>query len=102
MLRKNWSATGSFIKEDRPAALDLLGFASQLVFNTFANKTLQRVEHGDDLDYAYGIAHAHNRAIVDFCSVDRAAAAGRLRAARRLRARRRRPPTRRSSWGARR
>src|SRR2546426_319870 len=32
MLRKNWSATGSFIKEDRPAALDLLGFASQLVF----------------------------------------------------------------------
>jgi predicted TIM-barrel fold metal-dependent hydrolase len=70
MLRKNWSATGSFIKEDRPAALDLLGFASQLVFNTFANKTLQRVEHGD-LDLAYGTARAHNRAITDFCSVDR-------------------------------
>jgi predicted TIM-barrel fold metal-dependent hydrolase len=69
MLRKNWSATGSFIKEDRPAALDLLGFASQLVFNTFANKTLQRAEHGD-VDYAYGIARAHNRAIADFCSVD--------------------------------
>src|SRR5688572_877990 len=66
MLRKNWKATGSFIKEDRPAALDMLGFASQLIFNTFSNKTLQRSEHDDDLDYAYGLARAHNRAIVDF------------------------------------
>src|SRR2546423_15223119 len=40
MLRKNWKATGSFIKEDRPLALDLLGFSSQLVFNTFSNKLL--------------------------------------------------------------
>jgi predicted TIM-barrel fold metal-dependent hydrolase len=70
MLRKNWKATGSFIKEDRPRALDLLGFASQLVFNTFANGRLQKAEHGDDLDYAYGLARAHNRAMVDFCSVD--------------------------------
>jgi predicted TIM-barrel fold metal-dependent hydrolase len=69
-LRKNWEATGSFLAEDRPAALDLLGFASQLVFNTFTNKTLQRVEHGDDLDLAYGLARGHNRAIVEFCSVD--------------------------------
>lgn len=71
MLRKNWKATGSFIAEDRPRALDLLGFASQLIFNTFANGVLQRAEHGDDLDYAYGLARAHNRAIVDFCTVDR-------------------------------
>ena len=69
-LRKNWEATGSFVAEDRPAALDLLGFSSQLVFNTFTNKTLQRVEHGDDLDLAYGLARGHNRAIVEFCSVD--------------------------------
>jgi predicted TIM-barrel fold metal-dependent hydrolase len=69
-LRKNWEATGSFIAEDRPAALDLLGVASQLIFNTFTNKTLQRVEHGDDLDLAYGLARAHNRALVEFCSVD--------------------------------
>jgi predicted TIM-barrel fold metal-dependent hydrolase len=69
-LRKNWAALGSFRKEDRPLALDLLGFASQLVFNTFANKQLQRVEHGGDTDFAYGVARAHNRAIVDFCSVD--------------------------------
>jgi predicted TIM-barrel fold metal-dependent hydrolase len=71
MTRKNWKATGSFIAEDRPRALDLLGFASQLVFNTFANKALQRAEHRDDLDYAYGLARAHNRAMADFCSVDR-------------------------------
>ncbi|MBI2169748.1 MAG: amidohydrolase family protein [Actinobacteria bacterium] len=70
MLRKNWKATGSFIKEDRPAALDLLGFTSQLVFNTFGNKYLCSAERGDDLDLAYGIARAHNRFVVDFCSVD--------------------------------
>ena len=71
MLRKNWKATGSFIKEDRPAALDMLGFATQLVFNTFSNGVLRQAEHGGDLDFAYGIARAHNRAVVDFCSVDR-------------------------------
>jgi uncharacterized protein len=69
-LRKNFEATGSFIAEDRPAALDMLGVASQLIFNTFTNKTLQRVEHGIDLDLAYGLARAHNRAVVEFCSVD--------------------------------
>lgn len=69
-LRKNWKATGSFIAEDRPAALDLLGFASQLVFNTFENALLLRAELGDDLDFAYGLARAHNRSLVDFCSVD--------------------------------
>lgn len=69
-LRKNWAALGSFRKEDRPRALDLLGFASQLVFNTFANKAMQQAEHDDDVEYAYGLARAHNRAMVDFCSVD--------------------------------
>ena len=69
-LRKNWEATGSFIAADRPPVLDWLGVSSQLVFNTFTNKTLQRVEHGRDLDVAYGLARAHNRAILDFCAVD--------------------------------
>jgi len=69
-LRKNWKATGAFIKEDRPAALDLLGVASQLVFNTFENHLLLTAEHGDDLDFAYGLARAHNRSLIDFCSVD--------------------------------
>ena len=70
LLRKNWAATGSFLKEDRPLALDLLGFHSQLVFNTFVNGTLLAAERADDLDFAYGFARAHNRSMVDFCSVD--------------------------------
>jgi predicted TIM-barrel fold metal-dependent hydrolase len=70
MARKNFAATGSFRAEDRPRALDLLGFSSQLVFNTFHNRRLRDWEHGDDLDLAYGAARAHNRGMIDFCSVD--------------------------------
>ncbi|MEN8182166.1 MAG: amidohydrolase family protein [Myxococcota bacterium] len=70
MQRKNWAATGSFIAEDRPQALDLLGFQSQLVFNTFLNGRLLAAERGDDVDFAYGFARAHNRALLEFCSVD--------------------------------
>ena len=71
MTRKNWSALGSFARDDRPRALDLLGFSSQLVFNTFLNPYLLEAERGPDLDFAYGLARAHNRAMVDFCSIDR-------------------------------
>ncbi len=71
MIRKNWSAMGAFIREDRPRALDCLGFASQLVFNTFLSDHFVRYEHRGDPDFTYGAARAHNRAIVDFCSVDR-------------------------------
>ncbi|MBC8240651.1 MAG: hypothetical protein H8E30_09275 [Alphaproteobacteria bacterium] len=71
MSRKNWHATGSFLKEDRGRALDLLGFKSQLMFNTFWNAYLLDLEMGDDLDLAYGAARAHNRAMLDFCSMDR-------------------------------
>ncbi len=70
MQRKNWAATGSFLKHDRPQALDLLGFKSQLLFNTFQNETLGKLEHADDLELAYGVARAHNRAMADFCAVD--------------------------------
>src|SRR6185503_16858263 len=61
MSRKNWNATGSFLKEDRPLALDMLGFKSQLVFNTFWNGYLVRLEQGDDPGLTYGVARAHNR-----------------------------------------
>jgi uncharacterized protein len=71
LTRKNWQALGSFRKEDRPAALDRLGFASQLVFNTWTSAELVRAEHSGDAVMAYGMARAHNRAMVDFCSVDR-------------------------------
>jgi predicted TIM-barrel fold metal-dependent hydrolase len=71
MIRKNWSAMGSFLREDRPRALDLLGFSSQLVFNTFLSDIFVGYEHRRDPDLTYGAARAHNRAIVDFCSIDR-------------------------------
>jgi predicted TIM-barrel fold metal-dependent hydrolase len=70
MARKNFAATGSFVADDRPRALDLLGFSSQLVFNTFHNRRLHDWEHGGDLELAYGVARAHNRGMVEFCSVD--------------------------------
>jgi predicted TIM-barrel fold metal-dependent hydrolase len=71
MLRKNFAATGSFLPEDRGRALDLLGFSSQLVFNTFHNRRLRDWEHAGDLDLAYGLARAHNRGMVEFCAADR-------------------------------
>jgi uncharacterized protein len=70
MARKNFAATGSFIAEDRPRALDLLGFSSQLVFNTFHNGRLHDLEHGGDDELAYAAARAHNRGMLEFCSVD--------------------------------
>ncbi len=70
MQRKNFAATGSFIAEDRPRALDLLGFSSQLVFNTFHNRRLRDLEHGGDVELAYAAARAHNRGMLEFCSVD--------------------------------
>ncbi|MGI9602971.1 MAG: amidohydrolase family protein [Acidimicrobiales bacterium] len=71
MTRKNFAATGSFLPEDRGRAIDLLGVASQLVFNTFHNRRLHDWEHGTDLDLAYGAARAHNRGLREFCSADR-------------------------------
>jgi len=70
MTRKNFAATGGFIAEDRSRALDLLGFDSQLVFNTFHNGRLHDLEHAADLDLAYAAARAHNRGMLDFCSAD--------------------------------
>jgi predicted TIM-barrel fold metal-dependent hydrolase len=70
MARKNFAATGSFIAADRPRALDLLGFSSQLIFNTFHNGRLHGLEHAGDVELAYAAARAHNRGMLEFCSVD--------------------------------
>ena len=70
LLRKNYEAHGSFIREDRPHAMDLLGFASQLVFTTFCLGNFG-LDQGDDLEMCYAAADAHNRMMTDFCSVDR-------------------------------
>jgi predicted TIM-barrel fold metal-dependent hydrolase len=70
MLRKNFAATGSFLADDRSRALDLIGVASQLVFNTFHNRRLRDWEHSGDIELAYGAARAHNRGMVEFCAAD--------------------------------
>src|SRR5205085_12098719 len=56
MARKNWKATGAIVREDRPRALDHLGFASQLIFNSFHNGYILRLEHRGAIDLAYGAA----------------------------------------------
>ena len=51
LLGKNYEALGSFRREDRTEALDLLGFASQLVFTTFCLGNFG-LEYGDDVELA--------------------------------------------------
>jgi len=70
LLRRDYDALGAFLKEDRPRALDLLGFRSQLVFTTWCLSNFGLEESGDT-DLAYALATAQNRMMVDFCSVDR-------------------------------
>ncbi|MFN0184713.1 MAG: hypothetical protein ACKVQR_12945, partial [Aquabacterium sp.] len=69
MLRKNHEAHGAFIAADRPHALDLLGFASQLVFTTFCLGNFD-LDQGDDMALCYAAADAHNRMMTSFCAVD--------------------------------
>jgi predicted TIM-barrel fold metal-dependent hydrolase len=70
LLRKNFQAMGSFRNADRPKALDLLGFTSQLVFTTAALGNYGLEEMGE-VELAVEGARAHNRMMTDFCSVDR-------------------------------
>ncbi|MGH8978288.1 MAG: amidohydrolase family protein [Acidimicrobiia bacterium] len=70
MLRKNFSATGSFLNVDRPQALDLLGFSSQLVFDTFTSSPILRFDRDGEYELAMTLARAQHRAILDWCSVD--------------------------------
>lgn len=70
LLRKNYEALGAFRREDRPRALDQLGFASQLVFTTWCLGNFG-LDQSDDGDLCYAAAQAHNRMMVWFCSVDR-------------------------------
>ncbi len=69
MGRKNHEAHGAFIAADRPHALDLLGFASQLVFTTFCLGNFG-LDQGQDMDLCYATAQAHNRMMTGFCAVD--------------------------------
>ena len=69
-LRKNFLATGSFLNEDRPAALDHLGFASQLVFDTYTSPHVLRFDRDGDHALAVALARAQHRAVLDWCAVD--------------------------------
>ena len=71
MARKNHLALGSYRRDDRSQALDLLGVKTQLIFPTTCNVILESLEHGEDGDLLYAMAQASNRAQIDFCSVDR-------------------------------
>lgn len=70
LQRKDYEALGSFLPADRPRALDLLGFRSQLVFTTWCLSNFNLEEPGGDVPLAYRLAEAHNRMMADFCSVD--------------------------------
>ena len=69
-LRKNFLATGSFLNADRPSALDHLGFASQLVFDTFTTPHVLRFDRDGDHALAVALARAQHRAVLDWCAVD--------------------------------
>jgi predicted TIM-barrel fold metal-dependent hydrolase len=69
-LRKNFLACGSFLADDRPAALDHLGFASQLVFDTYTSPHSLRFDRDGDHSMAIALARAQHRAVLDWCSVD--------------------------------
>ena len=70
LLRKNYYATGAFERSHRSQALEMLGFSSQLVFNTFTSGHLVAAEQATDADLAYAMADAHNRGMVEFCAPD--------------------------------
>jgi predicted TIM-barrel fold metal-dependent hydrolase len=64
---KGWSAFGASTPEERSRALDLLGFARQLVFPTFA---LGQFARSNSEDVIYAGTHALNRGMGSFCSGD--------------------------------
>jgi uncharacterized protein len=68
MLAKEWAALGASDPQERSTALDLLGFAQQLVFPTFAWSQFSHA--GSDLDLLYGGARALNRRMTAFCAHD--------------------------------
>jgi predicted TIM-barrel fold metal-dependent hydrolase len=71
MLAKNWSALGSWRRQDRPRSVDLLGFSSQLMFTTALLNFSNVLESGKDHALAHAVARAHTRHMVEFCSVDK-------------------------------
>src|SRR4030095_2115894 len=65
---KGYMALGAFNAAERAQALDLLGFARQLVFATFSESLAFSLDRA--LDERYAAARAHNRAMAEFCGKD--------------------------------
>lgn len=65
---KGYMALGAFNRDERSKALDLLGFAKQLVFATFSEGIVFSEQRS--VPERYQAAHAHNLAMADFCSKD--------------------------------
>ena len=70
LLRKNHQALGAYRNADRPQALDLLGFSSQLVFTTYVLSNFG-LEYSNNTPLALATARAHNRMMADFCKIDK-------------------------------
>ncbi len=67
---KEIQALGAFNKDDRSAALDMLGFKKQLVFATHSVAFPFHPSQKKDPNLRYGATRAHNRHMADFCSDD--------------------------------
>jgi predicted TIM-barrel fold metal-dependent hydrolase len=70
LLHKNLDALGSFDAEDRVQALDLLGFQRQLIFTSSFLNLMTTLDRNGPQDLSLGATRAHNRGMIDFCSVD--------------------------------
>lgn len=67
---KEIQALGAFNKDDRTAALDMLGFKKQLVFATHSVAFPFHPSQKKDPVLRYGATRAHNRHMADFCLDD--------------------------------
>lgn len=67
---KEIQALGSFDKNDRVVANDMLGFIKQLVFATHSLHMPFSPSNKIPDNLRYGGARAHNRHMIDFCSAD--------------------------------
>jgi len=65
---KEEKALGAFDAEDRARALDLLGFAKQLLFSTLSSSVV--FNHRLEPDLQYAATRAHNRGMAEFCAHD--------------------------------
>jgi predicted TIM-barrel fold metal-dependent hydrolase len=67
---KEIQALGAFDREERTTAMDMLGFAKQLVFATHSVKPIFHPSETMTTRLRYGATRAHNRAMAEFCAKD--------------------------------